>query len=110
MSASKELISSSDGTDQLRKQAVRGGAVTLASQVVRFALQLISTVLLARLLTPGEHGLIAMAAAVVGFVALFKDLGLSMATVQQRQITDQQVSNLFWLNVSLSFVLMLVTA
>jgi len=37
---------------------------------------------LARLLTPEEFGLIAMVTAVTGFVMMFKDMGLSMATVQ----------------------------
>ena len=61
-----------------------------------------STAILARLLTPADFGLIAMVTAVTGFVAMFKDAGLSMATIQREEITQNQVSNLFWLNVALS--------
>ena len=65
---------------------------------------------LARLLTPADFGLIAMVVAVTGFAALFKDAGLSMATVQREHITHEQVSTLFWVNVALSIIVMLVVA
>jgi PST family polysaccharide transporter len=91
-------------------RSVRGGAVTLASQGVKFVLQVGSTMVLARLLTPADFGLIAMVSAVTGFVALFRDLGLSMATLQRAEITHAQVSTLFWINVALSVLLSLVVA
>ena len=92
----------------LRRRSVRGGAATLAAQLCKFALQFGSTALLARLLTPDDYGLIAMVTAVTGFVAIFKDLGLSAATVQRKEITRQQSSNLFWINVACSILLMLI--
>ncbi|MFC1542116.1 lipopolysaccharide biosynthesis protein, partial [Candidatus Latescibacterota bacterium] len=65
---------------------------------------------LARLLTPEDFGLIAMVAAVTGFVMMFKDMGLSMATVQRAEINHGQISTLFWINVALSLAIMLLTA
>lgn len=94
----------------LKGRSVRGGAVTMAAQGAKFALQLGSTAVLARLLTPADFGLIAMVTAVTGFVAMFKDAGLSMATVQRESITHDQVSTLFWINVVLSIGLVAVTA
>jgi PST family polysaccharide transporter len=44
----------------LKGRSVRGGAVTMAAQRVRFFLQMVSTVVLARMLTPQDYGLIAM--------------------------------------------------
>ena len=89
----------------LKGRSVRGGAVTLASQGVKFVLQMASTIILARLLIPSDYGLVAMVSAIVGFAALFKDLGLSMATIQQNAITHEQVSFLFWINVAISCIL-----
>jgi O-antigen/teichoic acid export membrane protein len=94
----------------LKGRSVRGGAVTLAAQWARFCIQMISTVVLARLLTPQDFGLIAMVTAITGFVAMFKDLGLSMATVQRAEINHGQISTLFWINVLLSLCVMLVIA
>lgn len=94
----------------LNGRSVRGGMVTVSAQGAKFFLQLGSTAVLARLLTPMDFGLIAMVAAFTGFVSLFKDLGLSMATVQRERISHEQVSTLFWINVALSLVLMMIAA
>jgi O-antigen/teichoic acid export membrane protein len=94
----------------LRIRSIRGGAVTLAAQSGKFALQLGSTMILARLLTPADFGLVAMVTAITGFVGLFKDLGLSQATVQRAEITHAQVSTLFWINVAASALLMILVA
>jgi PST family polysaccharide transporter len=96
--------------DDLRGRSVRGGVATVASQGAKFILNLGSTAVLARLLTPADFGLIAMVAAVVGFATLFKDMGLSMATVQREAITHEQVSTLFWVNVAFSTLLAVVIA
>ena len=93
----------------LAARSVRGGAVTLAAQGLRFAIQIGSTMILARLLVPGDFGLIGMAVAVTGFVALFRDLGLSQATIQRESITHADVNALFWVNVAVSTVLALLT-
>ena len=61
--------------------------------------------LLARLLTPGDFGLVSMVTGVTGFAEAFKDAGLSLATIQRERITQQQVSTLFWINVGLSIIL-----
>lgn len=96
--------------EDLGKRSVRGGAITGAAQVVKFSITLASTVLLARLLDPEDYGLIAMVAPVTGFLALFKDLGLSLATIQRDKISHGQVSNLFWVNVTASMLLLVIAA
>ena len=70
---------------------------------------MIGTVVLARILTPEDYGLIGMVAVVTGFIAVFKDLGLSAATIQRSEVNNEQVSTLFWLNVVLSVGIMMVT-
>lgn len=88
----------------LKSRSARGGMVTITSQAIKFALQTGSTMALARMLAPEDFGLIAMVTAVTGFVALFKDAGLSMATIQRAEINHAQVSTLFWVNVALSLM------
>lgn len=46
---------------------------------------------------PADFGLIAMASPVYGFVYLFQDLGLGLATVQRPNITHAQVNFFLWL-------------
>lgn len=86
----------------LRGRTISSGAITICAQGAKFVLNLGSVMILARLLTPSDFGLVAMVTTITGFVLAFKDLGLSTATVQQEQITHAQVSNLFWINVAVS--------
>ena len=94
----------------LGARAARGGAVTVAAQGLKFAAGMAATVVLARLLRPEDYGLVGMVAVVTGFVAMFKDLGLSAATVQREEISHAQVSTLFWVNVALGVGVGVVTA
>lgn len=96
--------------DDLKGRSVRGGAITIAAQASKFILQMGSTVVLARLLAPEDFGLIGMVTVVIGFAGLFKDLGLSTATIQKAQINHEQVSTLFWINFAISCATALVVA
>lgn len=95
---------------ELKKHTVRGGIATLGAQGCNFVLNVGSTAVLARLLTPSDFGLVAMVTALTGLLAMFKDAGLSMATVQKDTVTHEQVSTLFWVNIALSLLLMLLIA
>lgn len=96
--------------NDLKRRSLRGGAVTMTSQIIKFFLQMSSTMLLARLLTPADFGVVAMVTAFTGFAALLKDAGLSIATVQREHVTHEQISTLFWSNVALSIFAMICVA
>ena len=113
-SHAQEANNSHFSTDHLRKnlkgRAISSGFVTALAQGAQFALTLVSTVILARLLTPREFGLVAMSWTIIGFSQVFKEAGLSTATIQREGITHAQVSNLFWVNVALSGLTSLLVA
>lgn len=94
----------------LKKRTIQSSSITIISQGIQFVLRIGSTAILARLLMPEAFGLISMVLVVIGFAAMFKDAGLSMATVQRADVTHEQVSTLFWINVALSTSLMLFIA
>jgi PST family polysaccharide transporter len=89
-------------TTTIASRTARGGVVTIVSHGLKFVMSIAATAVLARLLSPQDYGLIGMVAVFTGFVALFKDLGLSLATVQRAEINYEQISTLFWVNVALS--------
>lgn len=91
----------------LAGNSVRGGMTTMAAQAAKLVISTAGTVVLARLLTPADYGLIGMVAVVVEFAEMFKDAGLSMATVQRDRISREQISTLFWINIIVSAVLCL---
>jgi O-antigen/teichoic acid export membrane protein len=86
----------------LKGRAVSSAFITIAAQGAQFVLSLGSIMVLARLLTPKDFGLFAMVTTVMGFLRVFKDAGLSTATVQREKITHAQISNLFWINIAMS--------
>jgi O-antigen/teichoic acid export membrane protein len=94
----------------LKRRTISGGVVTMSSQAAKFGLSLTSTVVLARLLTPRDFGLVAMVTAVTGFLAMFRHAGLAIPTVQREQISHAQVSNLFWINLVVSGLCALIIA
>lgn len=77
----------------------------MAAQGVSVLLQIVSIVVLARLLLPEDFGLIAMILAITAFVGLFKDMGLSTASVQRVSLPAEQVNALFWVNVAVGALL-----
>jgi len=94
----------------LKGRAVRGGGAVAAAQGALLLIQCVSVPIMARLLTPADFGLVAMVTALTGFISVFEDAGLSVATVQRARITHAQVSTLFWINAALGIVLMALTA
>ncbi len=89
---------------------MRSGAITLFDQGMVTLIHMVSVVVLARLLTPGDYGTVTMVTAVTGIVNLFRELGLSSATVRTRGITHEQVSNLFWINAGAGAAVTLIIA
>jgi PST family polysaccharide transporter len=95
--------------DDLVRRSTRGGAVTLSAQGFKFVFSTVATIVLARLLTPEDYGLIGMVAILINFVGMFQYMGLSTATVKWADLTHQQVSTLFWINMGLSTLIMVIT-
>ena len=95
---------------ELKQRSIRGGVAVVAAQVCKFALQFVSVVVLARLLTPEDYGLFSIVMAISAFVYIFNDLGLNWATVQSPEISRGQISALFWFNLAFGCFLALVTA
>jgi len=81
----------------LGRLAVRGGVISIAMQYGNGALQVIGAIILARLLTPSDFGLVAIITVLTGFVPLLIDFGLGDATTQRSKITPSQISSLFWI-------------
>jgi len=94
----------------LTQRTIRGGMAKVFSQGTNFFVRLGSLMVLARLLDPKDFGLVGMVTAVVGILNLFKDFGLSTATIQRTTISEEQISTLFWINLLAGATLGLLSA
>src|SRR5579864_7096341 len=107
--AHESALRGPDSSDFKRK-SVQGGVLTVFNQGFGMALQIGTTVILARLLMPSDYGLQSMLFTLTTFLALFKDAGLSVASIQREELTTEQISTLFWINVAIGTFLTLIVA
>lgn len=91
--------------EALGRSVGRGAVATGGAQAVKLGCQIVSVIVLSRLLQPGDFGIVAMTAPVIAFVGLFQDLGLTQATVQKKHITHRDVNSMFWINMIVSALL-----
>ncbi len=84
--------------DDLRAKLAKGAVVKLVGQAMTLLVKIGSLVVLARLLTPADFGLVAMAVAVGGIAYIIASAGYTMAAIQKEHITEAEVSTLFWIN------------
>jgi O-antigen/teichoic acid export membrane protein len=99
-----DYLAAPAGSRNLGRTATRGAAVTLAGQWSGFVIQTLAMIVLARLLTPRDYGIVAGVAAIAGLAEMLKDLGLGAATVQRKDMNDGQLGTLFWVNAGLGVV------
>lgn len=81
----------------LRRRAVRGAGVTVFAQGMVFAAQLISTVVLARLLMPADFGVVTMVTTFSLVLMSFGQNGYAEAVMQREEMDHFLASNLFWI-------------
>jgi O-antigen/teichoic acid export membrane protein len=93
----------------LKERALRGGLAKMCAQGANYVVRIGTLAIMARLLNPKDFGLVGMVTAFTGVLSLFRDFGLSAATVQQIDVTEEQISTLFWINVLVGIFLTLVT-
>src|SRR6267378_4306285 len=81
------------------------GGIKWLTQLVSWA----ATLVVARLITPTDYGLFAMAMVYAGFVQLVNELGLSLAIVQRRDLTTERIAQLGGLAVLASVVIFVLS-
>ncbi|MCV7759082.1 MOP flippase family protein [Pluralibacter gergoviae] len=77
------------------------------SQIVKILSQLIGMVVFSRFLTPVDFGIMSMALVVVNFANIIRDLGASSAIIQKKNISQELISSVFFMNVIFGILLFL---
>lgn len=94
---------------ELKTKAVKGGILTMSSRFLTVLIQISSIIVLSRLLSPTDFGLIAMVTAFTAFMGIFRDMGLSTAVIQKKNLQYDQINTLFWLNTGVGTALTCLT-
>jgi len=93
-----------EGSD-LRRLTVRGAAATVSAAALSLAAQVVSTIVLARLLTPADFGLVAMVTTFSLLLVSFGPNGFNEVIIQRGEMDRFQASNLFWINCAVGLIL-----
>lgn len=91
-----------------RQRTVAGLTWSVIGQIATQALGFVITVILARLLSPVEFGLMALVYVFTGFAGVFQELGLGAAVIQKRDVTDRHLTSVFWVNLGSGVILVAI--
>ena len=94
---------------RVKNASILGASVGGVTLVVKACVDLGSIAVLARLLTPGDFGVVAMASTLLNLLRIVGDWGLVMAATQQQSLKDEQLSKLFWINLVVGICLALLS-
>lgn len=90
--------------EQLKQQAVSGVRWTGFSSLLTSLLQLLQILILARLLSPEEFGLMAMILVVLRIGNPLVEAGLTQAVIFKQHLQTTELSTLYWTNLLLGFL------
>jgi O-antigen/teichoic acid export membrane protein len=93
----------------LDRSLVRGVAWTAAGKWASQGLSWVSWLIVARLLTPEDYGLVGMAAIYLGLIALLSEFGLGTAVLAVRELSAEQLNELNGLAVLLGLASLLAS-
>lgn len=97
-------------SSDLKGKAVRGVGWLAFGQAARQITGLVVTAVLARLVLPEAFGLVGMVVALTGFLEVFQEVGLGAAVVQRQDITEEQLSTVFFITVACGLALTAIAA
>lgn len=90
----------------LKKDLFTGVAYNAISKYSGIIVSLIVSAILARLISPEDFGIIAVAMVIITFFSVFSDLGIAPAIIQNKSLTKENLSDIFsftvWLGIGLS--------
>ncbi|MBY6217890.1 lipopolysaccharide biosynthesis protein [Qipengyuania aquimaris] len=87
-----------DLLNDIERRTANGTLISGIGQASFILINLAQIIVLSRLLKPEDFGLIALASTITLFAGIFKDLGLTVATVQAKELDQPTVSAIFFLN------------
>ena len=85
----------------MKQKALSATLWSGADIFLRQGLQFVVSIILARLLSPEEFGIIALLYLFTGLASIFVDSGFSAALIQKQDITHDDESTVFWFNLAM---------
>ncbi len=97
-------MANNDRAHNIRHKALQGVAWTTIDRWAGKLISMASFIVLARLLSPNDFGLIAITLVYINFIEIFVSQGLGFAIVQRDEVTHDHLDTVFWLNVAIGVI------
>lgn len=94
----------------LKEKAAKSVRWNMVATVYKILIQLLRIAILTHLIAAADFGLVAIASMVIAFTDIFADLGITVGIIHKQDITQEQYSSLFWMNLLLSAVLFVLVS
>ena len=94
--------------EEFRKRAVMGTFYTGVAQAIRIPLTFVLQIILGRILLPEQFGIVAMATPVIVLIEIFTNLGLAQAVVQREEITQADLTAIYWVSLAGATIMLLL--
>jgi Membrane protein involved in the export of O-antigen and teichoic acid len=73
----------------------KAAIINFISKYANVFIQVLYTSILARILTPEDFGIVAVTTVFTTFFMLFADMGVGAAVIQNKELTDEDINNIF---------------
>ena len=90
--------------DDLKKKAVSGVSWSFVEQILTRGVNFVIGIILARLLSPTDYGLVGMISVFIAVSQLFIDGGLTSALIRTKDPSEEDFSTVFIINFILSIL------
>ncbi|WP_368123070.1 lipopolysaccharide biosynthesis protein [Bacteroides thetaiotaomicron] len=94
--------------NNIKHQLFSGVFYTALAKYSGIIISLVVAGILARLLSPDDFGVVAIATVIIAFFNLFTDMGISPAIVQHKSLTKEELSDIFsftvWTGIGISIL------
>lgn len=84
----------------LRRKGIAAAKWSSLATVLTTIVQLVQAIVMSRLLSPTDYGLISMIMVVVGMAVSMSDFGVSSAIIHRQKVSREELSSLYWLNLA----------
>ena len=98
---------------QIKKHSIKAVKWSMLAEIVSYSVRPLVLLILARLLSPADFGLVGIATVAIGLAQIFQEFGFGKALIQTENNIDKYANNAFWINISLGlfiYFLIFITA
>jgi len=97
----------------VKKQLISGITYTAIAKYSGVIISLVVTAILARLISPSDFGIVAIATVIIVFFGILGDLGISPAIVQRKELTKSDLSDIFtftlWIGIFMALLFFMLS-